>query len=171
MQPRPKRCGVAWISSALLTRAALFLVPARTTANNKEQLLLDLVSRAAASLNLGLEAIINALRAREELDPTGLGEGFALPHARIAGRDRFFAMFARLHKLDGAADRIPHFLRSGLRRLGAHFRQHKTLLIDQHAGADQRLKELIDQFGGCLTQTALVKKLLAVANNDVAVAR
>jgi hypothetical protein len=56
----------AWISPALLTQAALFLVPARTTANNKEQLLLDLVSRAAASLNLGLEAIFNALRAREE---------------------------------------------------------------------------------------------------------
>jgi hypothetical protein len=65
----------AWISPALLTQAALFLVPARTTANNKEQLLLDLVSRAAASLNLGLEAIFNPLPAREELDPTGLGEG------------------------------------------------------------------------------------------------
>jgi mannitol/fructose-specific phosphotransferase system IIA component (Ntr-type) len=85
----------AWISPALLTRAALFLVPARTTANNKEQLLLDLVSRAVASLNLGLEAIFNALRAREELDPTGLDEGFALPRARIARRDRLFGMFAR----------------------------------------------------------------------------
>jgi hypothetical protein len=41
-------------------------------------LLLDLVSRAAPSLNLGLEAIFNALRAREKLDPTGLGEGFAV---------------------------------------------------------------------------------------------
>jgi hypothetical protein len=27
----------------------------------------------------------------------------------------------------------------------------KRCLIDQHPGADQRLKELIDQFGGCLT--------------------
>ncbi len=67
-------------------------------ANNREQqgaVALDLVSRAAASLNLGLEAIFNALRAREKLHPTGLGEGFALPHARIAGRGRFFGMFAR----------------------------------------------------------------------------
>jgi len=47
-------------------------------ANNKEQLLLDLASRAAASLNLDPKAILSAMRAREELGSTGLGEGFAL---------------------------------------------------------------------------------------------
>ena len=67
-------------------------------ANNKEQLLLDLASRAAASLNLDPKPIFNALRAREELGSTGLGEGFALPHARIEGLDRFFGMFARLKR-------------------------------------------------------------------------
>jgi PTS system nitrogen regulatory IIA component len=67
-------------------------------ANNKEQLLLDLASRAAASLNLDPKAIFNALRAREELGSTGLGEGSALPHARIEGLDRFFGMFARLKR-------------------------------------------------------------------------
>ena len=67
-------------------------------ANNKEQLLLDLASRAAASLNLDPKAIFNALRAREELGSTGLGEGFALPHARIEELDRFFGMFARLKR-------------------------------------------------------------------------
>ncbi len=67
-------------------------------ANNKEQLLLDLASRAAASLNLDPNAIFNALWAREELGSTGLGEGFALPHARIEGLDHFFGMFARLKR-------------------------------------------------------------------------
>ena len=67
-------------------------------ANNKEQLLLDLAARAAASLNLDPKAIFNALRAREELGSTGLGEGFALPHARIEGLDRLFGMFARLKR-------------------------------------------------------------------------
>ena len=67
-------------------------------ANNKEQLLFDLASRAAASLNLDPKAIFNALRAREELGSTGLGEGFALPHARIEGLDHFFGMFARLKR-------------------------------------------------------------------------
>lgn len=67
-------------------------------ANDKEQLLLDLASRAAAALNLDPKAILNALRAREELGSTGLGEGFALPHARIEGLDHFFGMFARLKR-------------------------------------------------------------------------
>jgi PTS system nitrogen regulatory IIA component len=67
-------------------------------ANNKEQLLLDLASRAATSLNLDPKAIFNALRAREELGSTGLGEGFALPHARIEGLDRLFGMFTRLNR-------------------------------------------------------------------------
>ena len=67
-------------------------------ANNKEQLLRDLASRAAASLNLDPKAIFSALRAREELGSTGLGEGFALPHARIEKLDRFFGMFARLKR-------------------------------------------------------------------------
>jgi nitrogen PTS system EIIA component len=67
-------------------------------ANNKEQMLLDLASRAAAALNLDPKAIFNALRAREELGSTGLGEGFALPHARIEGLDHFFGMFARLKR-------------------------------------------------------------------------
>ena len=54
-----------------------------------------------------------------------------------------------------------------------HFASTKPQLFDQHAGTRQRSKALIDQFGGGLTQTAIVKKLLAirVANNEVTVAR
>ena len=83
---RPYRPGAEWFIGA--------------HANNKEQLLLDLASRAAASLNLDPKSIFNALQAREELGSTGLGEGFALPHARIEGLDRFFGMFARLNAAD-----------------------------------------------------------------------
>ena len=64
-------------------------------ANNKEQLLLALAARAAACLNLDPKMVFNALHAREQLGSTGLGEGFALPHARVEGLDRFFGMFAR----------------------------------------------------------------------------
>ena len=67
-------------------------------ANTKEKLLLDLASRAAASLNLDPKLVFNALQAREQLGSTGLGEGFALPHARIEGLDRFLGMFARLNR-------------------------------------------------------------------------
>jgi nitrogen PTS system EIIA component len=67
-------------------------------ASNKEQLLQDLASRAATLLNLDAQTICNALRAREELGSTGLGNGFALPHARIEGLDRLFGMFTRLNR-------------------------------------------------------------------------
>ncbi|HUI21768.1 MAG TPA: PTS sugar transporter subunit IIA [Methylocella sp.] len=67
-------------------------------ASNKQQLLQDLASRAAKLLNLDARAIFDALLAREELGSTGLGNGFALPHARIEGLDRPFGMFARLNR-------------------------------------------------------------------------
>jgi len=67
-------------------------------ASTKEQLLQDLASRAATLLNLDAQTICNALQAREELGSTGLGDGFALPHARIEGLDRLFGMFTRLNR-------------------------------------------------------------------------
>ena len=67
-------------------------------ASNKQQLLQDLASRAATLLNLDTQTIFNALQAREELGSTGVGDGFALPHARIEGIDRLFGMFARLNR-------------------------------------------------------------------------
>jgi nitrogen PTS system EIIA component len=67
-------------------------------ASNKQQLLQDLASRAATLLNLNAQTIVTALQAREELGSTGLGNGFALPHARIEGLDRLFGMFTRLNR-------------------------------------------------------------------------
>ena len=62
-------------------------------ASNKEQLLRDFAARAAVLLNLEARTIFDALNAREELGSTGLGDGFALPHARVEGLDHFFGMF------------------------------------------------------------------------------
>jgi nitrogen PTS system EIIA component len=67
-------------------------------ATNKQQLLQDLASRSATPLNLDTQTILTALQAREELGSTGLGDGFALPHARIEGLDQFFGMFMRLNR-------------------------------------------------------------------------
>jgi nitrogen PTS system EIIA component len=63
-------------------------------ADTKEKLLLDLASSAAVSLNLDPKLVFNALQAREQLGSTGLGEGYALPHARIEG----IGTFARLNR-------------------------------------------------------------------------
>ena len=67
-------------------------------ASDKEQLLRDFAARAAVLLNLEARTIFDALNAREELGSTGLGDGFALPHARVEGLDHFFGMFARLNR-------------------------------------------------------------------------
>jgi PTS system nitrogen regulatory IIA component len=44
------------------------------------------------------ETVEFALLARERLGSTGLGAGFALPHARIEGLDAYLGLFVRLAK-------------------------------------------------------------------------
>jgi len=44
------------------------------------------------------ETVETALQAREQLGSTGLGAGFALPHARIEGLRTYLGMFVRLAK-------------------------------------------------------------------------
>jgi len=66
--------------------------------NDKKQLLHELASRAAAALGLDESSVLDALWDREKLGSTGLGKGFALPHAAIEGLDRFFGIFMRLKR-------------------------------------------------------------------------
>lgn len=63
---------------------------------DKGQLVQELAKRVAPQLGIGALAIANPLLEREQLGSTGLGKGFALPHARVAGLDRSFGLFARL---------------------------------------------------------------------------
>ncbi len=67
-------------------------------AGDKIQLLRELSRRAARLLAIDAEAILAALQAREGLGSTGVGQGIALPHARIPGLPRMFGMFARLER-------------------------------------------------------------------------
>src|ERR1700722_19902472 len=71
---------------------------------DKAQLLRELARRAASALSLDQRVIFDALQAREDLGSTGLGKGFALPHARLDALSQFFAMFVRLGRpIDFAA--------------------------------------------------------------------
>ncbi len=76
------------------------LTPERVLADlavpDKRALLVELGRRAGALLRMPGTAITAALASREQMGSTGLGRGFALPHARIEGLDRFFGMFVRL---------------------------------------------------------------------------
>ena len=71
---------------------------------DKTQLLRELARRAALALSLDQRLILDALQAREDLGSTGLGKGFALPHARLDALSQFFALFVRLARpIDFAA--------------------------------------------------------------------
>lgn len=68
-------------------------------ARDKRQLIAE-IARNFARLVPGLrqEVVETALAAREQLGATGLGGGFALPHARIEGLGFYLGMFVRLAK-------------------------------------------------------------------------
>lgn len=77
------------------------LAPARVVLDvrtrDKAQLL-TAISRTAAGFAPAITpaAVEAALLARERLGSTGLGAGFALPHARVEGLDQFVGLFIRL---------------------------------------------------------------------------
>jgi len=81
-------------------RIAELIAPANVVAalrvQDKPQLLAELARRSAAATGIDAGAILTALQTREKLGSTGLGQGFALPHARIDGLTAFFGLFARL---------------------------------------------------------------------------
>jgi PTS system nitrogen regulatory IIA component len=67
-------------------------------AATKNALLEDLARRAAAALGIGLDAIFPALARRENLGSTGIGDGIALPHARLEAVSRPYGILARLRE-------------------------------------------------------------------------
>jgi PTS system nitrogen regulatory IIA component len=77
-------------------------------ANTKKQALQELSEKAAALSGLTAREIFDALLQRERLGSTGIGEGIAIPHGKLAGAKTIFGIFARLarpiefHALDGA---------------------------------------------------------------------
>jgi len=70
-------------------------IPALAAAT-KERVLELLAERAAAIAGLDSGAVIDAVTARERLGTTGVGNGIAIPHARLSGLDRSIGILARL---------------------------------------------------------------------------
>jgi len=73
-------------------------------AADKDRLLRELTGRAANALRLDPAALADAIAQRERLGSTGMGDGIAIPHARIAGLSKPFGLLARLRRaIDFAA--------------------------------------------------------------------
>ena len=67
-------------------------------ASDKSALLEIIAKRAAEVLGQNPETVFEALAAREALGSTGLGNGIAIPHGKLAGLKRIYGVFAHLAK-------------------------------------------------------------------------
>jgi nitrogen PTS system EIIA component len=130
-------------------------VVAHLKAAGKKQALQELAKHAAALTGLPERRIYEALSEREKLGSTGMGQGMAIPHGRIAGVEKITGLFARLdHPVDfGAPDDQPVDLVF-------------LLLAPEDAGADH-LKALA-RVSRLLRNQSLCEKLRA-ASQDAAI--
>lgn len=86
------------------------------TITSKKRLFQELGDLAGSAYDLKAMNVSSALQERESLGPTGVGQGIALPHARLEGLDRVLGLFVRLeHALEfEAVDKQPVDLVFGL---------------------------------------------------------
>lgn len=97
---------------------------------SQKQLFQDIATRliSAHDLNVTCRDIVAAAVERERLGSTGVGNGVALPHARIEGIDNVIAGFARLSEpmdfdsVDGRPVDLVAFLLAPADAAGAHLR-------------------------------------------------
>ncbi|MBL4627539.1 MAG: PTS IIA-like nitrogen regulatory protein PtsN [Roseicyclus sp.] len=92
--------------SSLLSPEAVKVV---SDVSSKKRLMQSIAELAETLVNAPSQRIFEALQERENLGPTGVGHGIALPHARLADVDGVMGAFIRLERpIDfDAADRQP----------------------------------------------------------------
>lgn len=71
------------------------IIPAMK-ANSKKQLLQELASRASKITGLSEREIFDVILQRERLGSTGVGNGIAIPHGKLATLSTIVGIFARL---------------------------------------------------------------------------
>jgi PTS system nitrogen regulatory IIA component len=81
--------------SALLSPQRIFL---DTEIRSKKKLLELIAGTIAEQTEASQSSLYNGLLERERLGSTGLGRGFAVPHARMADLDRTLGCFFRLRE-------------------------------------------------------------------------
>lgn len=75
------------------------LIEVNLTATEKDAVLEHLVKMATLSIKekstVAPETVLQALKDREAIMSTGIGNGIAIPHAKVEGLDRLILLFAR----------------------------------------------------------------------------
>jgi PTS system nitrogen regulatory IIA component len=66
--------------------------------NSKKQALQELAGRAAAACGRNEREVLEVLMQRERLGSTGIGNGIAIPHGKLAKLERLCGAFARLER-------------------------------------------------------------------------
>ena len=83
----------------------------------KKQLLQELAARAALQTRLPEKRIFETLIERERLGTTGVGQGIAIPHGRMADVSRITGVFARLEGVGGLGGELglgfAHLVKAG----------------------------------------------------------
>ena len=74
------------------------LVLSLNNISSKKRLFQEIAARMAMDSSVNPETIVAALQDREQLGPTGMGNGIAIPHARIDNISSIKGMFLRLEK-------------------------------------------------------------------------
>jgi PTS system nitrogen regulatory IIA component len=74
------------------------LVLSLNNISSKKRLLQEIAANMASDCPLSAETILTALQDREQLGPTGMGKGIAIPHARIEKISSIKGMFIKLEK-------------------------------------------------------------------------
>ena len=80
------------LADILAERAVLTCTGVKT----KRQLFEQLALKAAELTGRAKGEILDAITSREDLGSTGLGNGIAIPHGKVAGLNQVCAVFARL---------------------------------------------------------------------------
>ncbi len=81
--------------SAILRPEAVKTISASTS---KKRLFHDIADLAQQFYGFDATDVVDALVDRESLGPTGVGQGIALPHARLEKADKVCGLFLRLEK-------------------------------------------------------------------------
>ena len=136
--------------------------------NNKRQLVNQLAQIAGARLSLDPGLIADSIGDRERLGSTGFGGGVAIPHGKLAGLDRVYAIAVRLSTpidytaIDGGKVDLVFLVLSPPDTGAEHLKALAAVSrVVRHAATVEKLR-------GARSRDALAAVLLGVDERDAA---